>query len=136
MKLIYERKIHFADTDSAGVVYFARLFSICHEAYEHYLESLQVDLPSFFRDSTMAIPIVHGDIDFFRPLVCGDTIKVELKAIALNPKTFDIEYTIKKQGERVAMAKTRHVCINPQTRKSQPLPDYIYNHLLPQEDDL
>jgi len=36
MTFAYDRKIHFADTDSAGVVYFARLLSICHEAYEHY----------------------------------------------------------------------------------------------------
>ncbi|AFZ46981.1 thioesterase superfamily protein [Cyanobacterium stanieri PCC 7202] len=136
MKFIYERKIHFADTDSAGVVYFARLLSICHEAYEHYLESLQVNLHDFFRHPSMAIPIIHGEIDFFRPLFCGDNIQVGLKAIALNPKTFEIEYTIEKKEQQVATAKTRHVCINPQTRKSQPLPNYIYDHLLSQEDDL
>ena len=51
MTFAYDRKIHFADTDSAGVVYFARLLSICHEAYEHYLENLGVDLRSFFSKS-------------------------------------------------------------------------------------
>ncbi|MDJ0549913.1 MAG: 1,4-dihydroxy-2-naphthoyl-CoA hydrolase, partial [Microcystis aeruginosa] len=30
----YERLIYLADTDAAGVVYFAHLLSICHEAYE------------------------------------------------------------------------------------------------------
>lgn len=136
MKFTYKRKIHFADTDSAGVVYFARLLSMCHEAYENYLESLQVDLHSFFRHPSMAIPIIHGEIDFFHPLFCGDIIQIELKAIALNPKTFEVKYTIEKQGQQVAMANTRHVCINPQTRKSQPLPAYIYDHLLSQGDDL
>ncbi|AUC59812.1 1,4-dihydroxy-2-naphthoyl-CoA hydrolase [Cyanobacterium sp. HL-69] len=125
MTFAYDRKIHFADTDSAGVVYFARLLSICHEAYEHYLENLGVDLRSFFQNPTMAIPVVHGEIDFFSPLFCGDIIQVYLKPISLNPKAFEIEYTIEKEDEKVATAKTRHVCINPQTRKTQPLPLYL-----------
>lgn len=127
MKFVYDRKIHFADTDSAAVVYFARLLSICHEAYEAYLESLEIDLQSFFQNLTMAIPIVHGEIDFFSPLFCGDTIQISLKLKLLNPKAFEIEYTIKKQGKKVATAMTRHVCINPQTRKTQPLPSYLRN---------
>lgn len=45
---IYSRKIHFADTDSAGVVYFSNLLSICHEAYEEVLLSLGINLSNFF----------------------------------------------------------------------------------------
>ncbi|MBE9221967.1 acyl-CoA thioesterase [Cyanobacterium stanieri LEGE 03274] len=125
MTFIYDRKIHFADTDSAGVVYFAQLLSMCHEAYEAYLESLEIDLHGFFQNPTMAIPIVHGEIDFFSPLFCGDTIQVYLKFIALNSKAFEIEYTIEKEDQKVATGKTRHVCINPQTRKTQSLPFYL-----------
>ncbi|MGY6530992.1 MAG: acyl-CoA thioesterase [Cyanobacterium sp.] len=125
MKFVYDRKIHFADTDSAGVVYFARLLSICHEAYEAYLENLEIDLRSFFQNPTMAIPIIHGEIDFFSPLFCGDTIQVYLTVNTLNKKAFEIEYTIEKEDEKVATGKTRHVCINPQTRKTQALPWYL-----------
>ena len=37
MPFTYERTIHFADTDAAGVVFFANYLRLCHEAYEEAL---------------------------------------------------------------------------------------------------
>lgn len=125
MKFIYSRKIHFADTDSAGVVYFAQLLSICHEGYEEYLASLEIDLKHFFRNEDFAIPIVHAEIDFFKPLFCGDVIDITLNMVKPTPKLLEINYEIFKQEEKIAVAKTKHICINPQTRKTQPLPEYF-----------
>jgi len=34
MPFTYSRTVHFADTDAAGVVFFANFLAICHEAYE------------------------------------------------------------------------------------------------------
>jgi len=128
MKFIYSRKIHFADTDSAGVVYFAQLLSICHEGYEEYLASLAIDLTNFFRNNDFAIPIVHADIDFFQPLFCGDVIDITLNIVNLSPKLLEINYEIFKKEEKIAVATTKHICINPQTRKTQPLPEYLIDN--------
>ena len=123
---VYQRQIHFADTDGAGVVYFANLLSICHEAYEHYLAiELQFNLADFFQDKLTAIPIVHADIDFFQPLFCGDQINITLDFNLINEKVFEISYYINKEDEKVATALTRHICINPQTRKTQSLPEKL-----------
>ena len=119
----YQRQIHFADTDSAGVVYFANLLSICHEAYESFLAiELQINLATFFRDSTTAIPIVHADIDFLQPLFCGDEIAITLEFNLLNEKVFEISYQITKQETIVAKALTRHICIDPKIRQTKSLP--------------
>jgi len=75
----YFRTIRFADTDAAGVVYFASLLSICHEAYEASLLRIGVDMRQFFSGSSIALPIVHAEIDFFQPLMCGDQIQISLK---------------------------------------------------------
>jgi len=90
----YHRTIRFADTDAAGVVYFATLLSICHEAYEAALAEAGVDLAVFFsgnfpdraasesgdRDAArpVIVPIVHAEIDFRHPLHCGDAIAISL----------------------------------------------------------
>lgn len=119
---MYQRKIYFADTDSAGVVYFSNLLSICHEAYEEYLSSLKINLPDFFANKLMAIPIIHAEIDFFKPLFCGDLIKVNLELKSINQKVFEIKYQVFKDNDLIANALTRHICINPQTRKTQEIP--------------
>lgn len=129
-KFSYQRIIKFADTDAAGVVYFANLLSICHEAYEEYLStSLELDLSKFFQDKLTAIPIIHAQIDFAQPLFCGDQISVLVSAQLVNDKMFEIGYEINKGIVTVANALTRHMCINPQTRKTQPLPRIFKENL-------
>lgn len=121
-KFTYQRKIYFADTDAAGVVYFANLLSICHEAYEEYLTNLTINLQDFFINKAIAIPIVHAEIDFLKPLFCGDLIIINLLGKLISNKVFEINYEINKDNLLIATALTRHICINPQTRKTQELP--------------
>jgi 1,4-dihydroxy-2-naphthoyl-CoA hydrolase len=119
---IYDRKIHFRDTDAAGVVYFANGLSICHEAYEASLAVSGIELKSFFRGGAIAVPITHASIDFFKPMFCGDRIVVSLVKTLLSPDSFQIEYQLffdqeSDEKKAIASALTKHVCINPTTRK-------------------
>lgn len=124
-KFSYQRKIRFADTDAAGVVYFANLLSICHEAYEEYLSSLKINLSSFFQDDLIAIPIIHAEIDFLKPLFCGDIITIKIELSLINDKVFVINYQIFQDNLQVATAMTKHITINAQTRKTKPIPTII-----------
>ena len=116
----YKRTIRLGDTDSAGVVYFAHLLSICHEAYEDELEQAGIPLRTVIESQEAILPIVHGEIDFYQPLFCGDQIIVELQPQLISPHSFEITYQIYRSdvpSRFCAIAKTRHVCIHPQTRK-------------------
>ncbi len=119
---VYDRTIHFQDTDAAGVVYFANGLSICHEAYEASLVASGIDLKNFFRGEAIAVPIIHASIDFFKPMFCGDRITISLKPILLSPESFQIEYELffdQDEVEKKAIAKaiTKHTCIDINTRK-------------------
>ncbi|MCT7968220.1 acyl-CoA thioesterase [Laspinema sp. D1] len=126
MSFSYTRTIRFTDTDAAGVVYFANLLSICHEAYEASLAATGIELRTFFNNPRAAIPIVHADIDFFQPLFCGDEVAIALTPHALTGDRFEITYLIQAASmptERpLAKARTEHVSIDPQRRTRQPLP--------------
>ncbi|MEA5488291.1 MULTISPECIES: acyl-CoA thioesterase [Pseudanabaena] len=122
LPFIYDRTIHFCDTDAAGVVYFANGLSICHEAYEASLAASGIELQSFFRGGAIAVPITHASIDFFKPMICGDRIAVSLVKTLLSPDSFQIEYQLffdLESGEKKAIAKalTKHICIDSITRK-------------------
>ncbi|MCA6502179.1 MAG: acyl-CoA thioesterase [Pseudanabaena sp.] len=119
---IYDRTIHFRDTDAAGVVYFANGLSICHEAYETSLAASGIELKSFFRGGAIAVPITQASIDFFKPMFCGDRIVVSLVKTLLSPESFQIEYQLffdieSVEKKAIAKALTKHVCIDPTTRK-------------------
>lgn len=133
MRFTYYRTIRLSDTDAAGVVYFARLLSICHEAYEASLQEVGVDLKTFFSDRATAIPIVHGSIDFLRPIFGGDPLAIELIPQQLSDNEFEIDYLIQNESaptECLAKAKTRHVCIDPTLRRRKLLPETIVKWLM------
>jgi len=129
MSFTYEYRVHLADTDTAGVIYFTRILSICHQAYEVSLETSGVNLRTFFTHPAVAIPIVHASVDFFRPIYCGDILAVSLSPQKLNLEKFEITYQVTVDGVVCAKAITRHVCINTSTRIKQELPDTLTNWL-------
>ncbi len=125
----YTRTIRFHETDAAGVVYFANLLTLCHEAYEASLADVGVDMKRFFSGADeVAVPVVHAAVDFFQPLFCGEAIAITLTPKQLNAYSFEITYTITRADnltngrlKKVAQALTRHVSISPQTRRRSPL---------------
>ncbi|MDJ1170573.1 thioesterase family protein [Roseofilum sp. BLCC_M154] len=129
MTFHYTRTVRFAETDAAGVVYFAHLFQFCHEAYEASLAAAGIDLKKFFCQPKIAFPIIHSEADFYRPLTCGDSLEIELVPVLLDPERYEINYTI-KVGDRVAAkAMTRHVCIDAHQRTRQAVPKFLLNWL-------
>lgn len=118
MAFVYARTIRFHETDAAGVVYFARLLTLCHEAYEASLAAAGVDLRRFFSSAGgVAVPVIRAEADFFQPMFCGDMIAISLKPKQLSPHSFEIVYTLVHDSsvngsKPLAQAVTRHVCIS------------------------
>jgi 1,4-dihydroxy-2-naphthoyl-CoA hydrolase len=131
MTFIHRRTIRFQDTDAAGVVYFANVLSICHEAYEASLANAGINLNKFFTHPEFALPIIHATVDFRRPMFCGEEYEIHVKPSPLSASKFEISYSIllPKVPEEVlvdpkasAQAATVHLCINPATRDRIDLP--------------
>jgi len=125
MPFAYARTVHFPDTDAAGVVFFARYLSICHEAYEESLSAAGVPLATFFTDHGVVVPVAKSEASYLRPLLCGEKIRVEVTPSRLSENSYAVDYVIWKIGaadKRAAVARTEHVCISSTTRERLPLP--------------
>lgn len=125
MTFNYSRRVYLGDTDAAGVVYFASGLEICHEAYEESLEVAGISLQQMLIEKTIALPIVHAEIDFRRPIFCGDLLRVGLVVNQVKDSEFAIAYQIfnaTNLDKLLVKAQTRHVCINPQDRTRVDLP--------------
>ncbi|CEJ45284.1 acyl-CoA thioesterase [Umezakia ovalisporum] len=129
MSFTYNRAIRLQDTDAAGVIYFANVLCICHEAYEASLEASGIHLKSFFTHPSVAFPIIHANVDFFRPLFCGDKLEISLIPHKLGVNKFEVIYEIIVQDVLVAKAVTRHACIDAISRSKQNLSDEMIQWL-------
>ena len=139
MSFTYSRTIRFQDTDAAGVVYFANVLAMCHEAYEASLAASGINLKLFFSNLEVAIPIVHASVDFFHPMFCGDRINIYLNSNQLTGEKFEIAYQIVMADSEQLAAKaiSRHVCIDPivRTRKQMPAEMMQWLHLWGETED-
>lgn len=125
MHFTYCRTIRFQDTDAAGVVYFANILSICHEAYEGSLEIFGINIKEFFSRPSIAFPIIHANVDFYHPIYCGDKLAITLTTEKLSNEKFEINYQLSVSDILVSKAITRHVCIDTENRKKRELPTPI-----------
>jgi len=122
MQFEYQRIIRFQDTDAAGVVYFAQILSICHEAYEASLRQVGIELKQFFGRGAIAVPITHTSADFKRPLMCGDVVTIHFTPTQKTTDSFEIHYTVlQAEGKSAATVTTHHVCIDTANRQRHPL---------------
>jgi 1,4-dihydroxy-2-naphthoyl-CoA hydrolase len=124
----HARTIHFADTDAAGVVFFANYLSICHEAYEEALAGAGIALHAFFSDHAVIVPIARTEAEFLRPLQAGEKIRVAAVPHALTEDSFEVRYELIKLGAREKLAarvRTEHVCLDAQSRRRLPLPPLL-----------
>jgi 1,4-dihydroxy-2-naphthoyl-CoA hydrolase len=125
MPFSYARTVRFADTDAAGVVFFANYLAICHEAYEESLAASGIDLNTFFRDTGMVIPISKSEAEYLRPLRPGDKLRITVAASALSENSFALRYELFKAGppeKLAARLRTEHVATSPALRERVALP--------------
>ena len=125
MPFSYERTIRLADTDAAGVVFFARTLALCHEAYEASLAAAGLDLNDFLGATDLVLPISRSEADYKRPLRVGDKVRVTVTPSALSENAFAVRYEITRLGrpdQLAATARTEHVCTSPSKRTRVPFP--------------
>lgn len=125
MPFSYQRTVHFPDTDAAGIVFFARYLSICHEAYEEALAAAGVPLATFFADHGVIVPVAKSEATYLRPLACGDKLRIDVSPKLLTENSYAIDFVIWKTGaadKRAAVVRTEHVCISSATRERLALP--------------
>ena len=125
MPFTYSRTVRFADTDAAGIVYFANYLSLCHEAYEESLAAGGIDLGAFFRDTGLIVPIAKSEAEYLRPLGPGDKLRIALTAERLTEHSYTTRYEIHRLGRPEKLAariRLEHVASSPAKRERVPLP--------------
>jgi 1,4-dihydroxy-2-naphthoyl-CoA hydrolase len=125
MPFTYARTVHFADTDAAGVVFFANYLAICHEAYEESLMASGINLKTFFSDEGVVVPVARSEAEYLRPISCGDRLEVSVKPAPLTENSYEIRFEITRLGPSpkcAARVRTEHVCVESGARSRKALP--------------
>lgn len=120
-------------TDAAGVLYFGRLFDLCHSAYEAALKAGAKPLRAYLTGDII-LPIVRCEAQFKQPIYCSDSLRIDLGLGEIKDSGFQIHYHLYRvtEGDLLcATAMTHHVCIDRHSRQRVSLPPELVTMLTP-----
>lgn len=118
--------IRMHHTDAAGVIYFADVLKLFSDAYEQWMDSLDLPIHQLLQEGEVLIPVVHSSCDIHHPIRLGDRLKVSLHVEEWRNRSYSIAYSLEnEEGLCVARGKTIHVTVDPQTRKAIKLPEKL-----------
>ncbi len=115
---VFTRLIALRDTDAAGVVFFPRHFSLAHEAYESFLHDNGLNVGELIREGRYALPVVHAEGDYRKPLYCGERCTVTLWVAELRRRSYTIAYELRNGDKQLASSlHTTHAVVDLATKR-------------------
>lgn len=126
----YKTSVRMHQTDAAGVIFFAELFTLAHDCYETFL-SQEVTIKEIVNDKPFIIPIVHASADYKQPLGLSENITINMTCVNCGTSSFTLNCQIlKENGSVAAEVKTVHAIVNKESRTAAQIPFEINDLLL------
>lgn len=120
--------IDFGDADIAGILYFPRLFHLCHVSMEGFVkEALGLHYAELLKDRNLGFPTVRTEGEWRQPLPYGHDLDVAMTLRKLGRKSIDFRWQFRVVGEDALRSEARSttVCVRMDHFKSVTIPDDI-----------
>ena len=110
-----KRRINFYDCDPAGIFFFARVYELCHAAYEEMIESFKLE-EDYWTNENFIVPILKSEASYHKPIKYGESVSIEISVGNLRTSSFELNYEVKNdQDELCTKVKTVHIFIDKKT---------------------
>lgn len=119
--------MRFSRTDAAGVIYFAQVLDLAHEAYEALMEDAGCPLATFLRPNSIHLPIIRSEADFRLPMRSGDRLRIEISVTHIGARSFATTSRILVEPEAAVAAQVTlyHCCVYPDGHGATDIPDWL-----------
>ena len=118
-------RVRWADVDMAGIIYFGAYMRFVEIAESEYFRSLGFTYERF-RELGILLPRVHLDIDFFKPALLDDVLRLQTRLVWVGVHSVRLKIDVLRDAgaEPVKLAAVTLVvsCVDG-SHVSTPLPD-------------
>jgi 4-hydroxybenzoyl-CoA thioesterase len=124
---VHVHRVRFEEIDAAGIAYFGRFFTWCHDAMEAMLAPIDGGYVGLVRDRKMGLPAVHVDADFAAPLRYGDGVRVAVTVERIGTSSVALRFELSRLPDAEKIATVRHVVAHTDmaAMRSRPVPDDV-----------
>lgn len=121
------KKVHWGDTDAAGVVWFPRFLGWFEDAEEELYSALGRPRQALLDELEFGMPRVELQTKFHAPARAGDVVRVGLASRVENPRRIRHAFEIRHEAtdRLLASGAVRVGCVESSTFAPRDLPDEV-----------
>jgi acyl-CoA thioester hydrolase len=119
-----ELRVRYADTDAAGVVYYANYLTYFEVARVHLLRSLGLPITEIEQRGVF-FPAGEAACRYRRPALLDDLLSIDLWLAEVTKVRFRFVYEVRRGDELLATGTTRHAVVDKLTGRAVPLPSWM-----------
>ncbi len=119
----YHARIHYADTDAAGIVYHSRYLDLAERARSAFLNLMEIPEVLYLDDECYFWIIRKAEIDYKSPAKIADIISIKTQITALNPASIEITQTVTKEDKYLVGIQLLLAFINEKGRVQKMMPE-------------
>ena len=118
------KKVHWGDTDAAGVVWFPQFLGWFEDAEEELYAALGRPRQALLDALTFGMPRVEVQTRFHAPARAGDLVRIGLASTVENPRRIRHGFEIRHDGDERLLADgfVRVACVDSSTFAPRDLP--------------
>jgi 1,4-dihydroxy-2-naphthoyl-CoA hydrolase len=125
-----KRKINFYDCDPAGIIFYARIYELCHSVYEEMIQSFDLK-EDYWSNEDYVVPIIHSEATYQKPIKYSTVAEIELSVKTVSNSAFKLEYKCRNKARELCIeVETTHVFVDRRTWKKKEIKNEIRKGLL------
>lgn len=126
--------VHFDEADARGVLFFGRILTLAHQAFETFVVPQLVDRwDDWFLSPDFLVPIRHAEATFSSPMRPGRAHAADVRIATIGTSSFEVLtrfIELGDGGERLcAETRVTHVFAGADSFAKRAIPDGIRNRL-------
>lgn len=112
----YPVRVHYCDTDAAGVVYHARYLDLAERARTEMLRCVGMEGYAIGAPGGAVMAVRHCTIDFEAPARLGDLLEIVSRVTHFGGASFELEQKFRRGDRILVTILLRLVCIDAEFR--------------------
>lgn len=115
-------RVYYEDTDAGGVVYYGNYARFFERARSEYMRHIGFNHQQLREEWGVLFVVRTITMEYLRPAVLDDILSVDARPCAHGRVFVDFAQTASRDGEVLATAKTRVVCVSGAPLRAATLP--------------
>ncbi|MEE8296037.1 MAG: thioesterase family protein [Sphingomonadales bacterium] len=126
---LYQIKVHFADVDPAGIMFYPRIFEMVNETIEEWFSSIGFSFSKIHLEDQAGIPLVKIEASFHKPSHLGEVLDFELGVEHVGGSSLALKIKASGGSEDRFEVKAIAAHIDLNTKKATPWPKDLKTEL-------